>query len=736
MNRLRPARGALKGVAVGAAAGVAAIAAAIAMAGVVLVRDASSLRPPTFSAVRTAWTPSYAYLLARDGEVIEANRVDFRRLRSAWVRLDDISAAMRTTVVQVEDRRFASHHGVDWRALPAAAWQTLRGHGVRGASTITMQLAALVTPVDAGHAGRRGLGDKLRQMRAAWQLERDWSKEEILEAYLNLVSFRGELQGIDAASQTLFGKAPSGLTAAEALLLASMIAMPNATSQRLAARACALETRRAPDVRCDDVERAALSLDQRPSRIVVPSLAPHLARGLLDTPGQRIRTTLDASLQRDVAAILERQLATLAGYNVRDGAAVVLDNATGEVLAYVGSSGTGSSAAAVDGARARRQAGSTLKPFLYGLAFERRYLTPVSVLDDSPLNLETGTGLYVPQNYDRQFAGLVSARTALASSLNIPAVRTLILVGVEAFRDRLQSLGYEAVDQDGAWYGYSLALGSGEVTLLQQANAYRTLANGGLWSPVHVQPGIDAHLSSVAAPAVAGERRVMPESVAYLVTDILSDPAARAQTFGLDSTLETPFWSAVKTGTSKDMRDNWCIGYSRRYTAAVWVGNFEGDSMIDVSGVTGAAPAWHEIMVRLHEGVPSHAPAVPAGLVARDVRFEPAIEPSRRSWFLEGTEVDRVSVLTHDTGRARIASPANGTIIALDPDIPAANQRVVVESRGADAGLAFYLNGQRLGSSERPRAWSPVPGAHELELRSADGRVRDSVRFVVRGGAG
>jgi penicillin-binding protein 1C len=712
------------------------VAAVIVSVGLVVIRDSRSLESPSFAAVRTAWTPSYAYLLARDGEVIEANRVDFHRLRADWIALADISAAMRTTVVQVEDQRFASHAGVDWRAIPAAAWQTLRGHGVRGASTITMQLAALVTAVDEPRPGRRGLAGKWRQVRVARQLERHWSKDQILEAYLNLVSFRGELQGIDAASQTLFGKAPSGLTAAESLLLSSMIAMPNAVSERLAVRACALNEHRGLELHCHDVQRAALALDQRPARIVVPSLAPHLARGLLETPGQRIRTTLSAELQRDVADILQRQLATLGGYNVRDGAAVVLDNATGDVLAYVGSSGIASSAAAVDGARARRQAGSTLKPFLYGLAFERRYLTPVSVLDDSPLNLETGTGLYVPQNYDRQFAGLVTTRTALASSLNIPAVRTLILVGVEAFRDRLQSLGYEAVDQDGAWYGYSLALGSGEVTLMQQANAYRTLANGGTWSPVHVQPVPDTSPSTAGVTGAGGAHRVMSAAVAYLVSDILSDPGARAQAFGLDSALETPFWSAVKTGTSKDMRDNWCIGYSERYTVAVWVGNFEGDSMIDVSGVTGAAPAWHEIMLRLHRGTPSHPPAVPYGVVARDVHFEPAIEPSRRSWFLKGTELDRVLVLTRNTGRARIASPANGTIIALDPDIPVANQRVVVESRGADARLAFYLNGRLLGSSERPREWSPVPGIHTLELRGADGRVRDSVRFVVRGGVG
>jgi penicillin-binding protein 1C len=682
---------------------------------------------PSFAAVRERWTSSYAYLLARDGAVIEANRIDFRGLRSRWVPLAEVSDAMRSAVVGIEDRRFASHGGVDVRALPAALWQTLRGGGTRGASTITMQVAALTMPIDTDR-GRRGVAGKWRQMRAAWQLERRWTKPQILETYLNLVTFRGELQGIDAATQSLFGKAPSGLTTAESLLLAGMIAMPNGAPSRLAARACGLAERRAFEASCDELERLAQSLAQRPSRIVLPSLAPHLARGLLQTPGQRVRTTLVAPLQHDVAAILRRQLTALSGYNVRDGAAVVLDNVSGDVLAYVGSSGSASSAAAVDGARARRQAGSTLKPFLYGLAFERRYLTPVSVLDDSPLNLETGNGLYVPQNYDRQFVGLVSARTALGSSLNIPAVRTLILVGVEPFRDRLRALGYEAIDQDGAWYGYSLALGSGEVTLLQQANAYRTLANGGVWSPLHVALRQADHHD---------ERRVMPEDVAFLISDILSDPAARATTFGFDSPLQTPFWTAVKTGTSKDLRDNWCIGYSERFTVAVWVGNFEGDSMVDVSGVMGAAPAWHEIMGRLHRGgVASHAPAIPAGLVARDVRFEPAIEPPRRSWFLAGTELERVAVLTRGSGPARISSPANGAIIALDPDIPVANQRVVLQSRGADARLAFYLNGRALGSSERPRRWSPVTGRHTLELRDDEGRVRDSVSFVVRGGAG
>ncbi len=318
----------------------------------------------------------------------------------------------------------------------------------------------------------------------------------------------------------------------------------------------------------------------------------------------------------------------------------------------------------------------------------------------------------------------MSVRTALAGSLNIPAVRALMLVGIENFHERLDRLGYDDLHPEAEHYGFSLALGSAEVSLLQQANAYRVLANGGLWSPLRV----------VASPARAPEpRRVMPESAAFLVSDVLSDPAARAASFGLASPLATRVWAAVKTGTSKDMRDNWCIGYSDRYTVAVWVGNFEGDSMRDVSGVTGAAPAWAEIMQWLHEGRASRAPPVPAGVVAADVVFAPAVEPPRRGFFLAGTELTRVEALEKGPARARIASPANGATIVLDPDIPQANQLVILEGHGADASLEFYVDGRRLGTAERARRWRPVPGEHRVELRTRDGRVRDVARFTVRG---
>ena len=703
-----------------------AMARLLAIASLALAASAvASPSTPAFDDVREEWRSSYGVLLDRDGVVLEANRLDFDGLRDHWVTLEDVSPALQSAIVSIEDQRFYQHGGVDWRALAAAAWQMLRGGGRRGASTITMQLAGLVETASTYPAGRRGLGAKWAQMRAAWRIEHRWSKPQILEAYLNRVSVRGELQGIAAASWSIYGKAPSGLTAAESWLLASLIAAPNAVPGRAATRACALASRRAAEVGCDELEALARNTLTRPQSLLPsPSLAPQLARRLLREPGQRVVTTLSAPIQRRARDVLARQLGGLDGRNVRDGAALVVDNASGEVLAYVGSAGQHSSASAVDGVRALRQAGSTLKPFLYGLAFERRYLTPASLLEDSPVNLETTTGLYIPQNYDRRYLGPVSARTALAGSLNIPAVRTLILVGVENFRDRLGQLGYDDLNRDAEYYGYSLALGSAEVSLLQQANAYRVLANGGLRTPLSFVP---------ARPRRETAQRVMPETVAFLISDVLSDPAARASTFGLASPLATRGWTAVKTGTSKDMRDNWCIGYSDRYTVAVWVGNFEGDSMLDVSGVTGAAPAWAEIMQWLHEDRPSHAPRAPAGVVTESIEFVPAVEPARRGWFLAGTELSRVEVLGRGPATARISSPANGTTIALDPDIPAANQLVIVEGRGADASLGLYVDGRRLGSAEHPRRWRPVPGDHRVELRTADGRVRDSAGFTVRG---
>jgi penicillin-binding protein 1C len=432
-------------------------------------------------------------------------------------------------------------------------------------------------------------------------------------------------------------------------------------------------------------------------------------------------------LQRRAREILASHLSGLAGHNARDGAALVVDNVSGAVLAYVGSGGPRSTARAVDGVQALRQAGSTLKPFLYELAIERRYLTAASLLADSPLSLDTANGVYLPQDYDHDFKGLVSVRTALASSLNVPAVRTLVLVGIEPFRNRLQDLGYRDIRHDGEYYGYSLALGSAEVSLWQEAQAYLTLARGGESIPLTLTPE-----HGTPNPA-----RVLPPAAVFIVSDILSDPAARAVTFGLSNHLDTPIWTAVKTGTSEDMRDNWCIGFSHRFTVAVWVGNFEGDSMHEVSGVSGAAPVWHDLMVLLHAQNPPPTAPPPADLWYRPTVFSPAVEPPRSEWYLPGTEpADARMTAVPEAARPGIESPANGMVIALDPDIPPDRQRLLIAVRGARSDLTLKLNDRPLGPAVSKQLWAPKPGAWYLRLEDRQGHLLDQVLFTIRDSPG
>ena len=694
------------------------------LSGLAFWLESRLIHPPSFAEVRSSWVPSEAMLLDRDGVVLQRVRQDRAIRRLDWTPLAGISPALIKAIVLAEDRRFHEHGGVDGLAMLGALAEWPRTGHLRGASTLTMQLAGLLdTRLSNPRSGRR-LIQKLRQMATALALERTWTKEQILEAYLNRSSFRGELQGIAANARGLFGKDPSGLTEAEAILLAALLPAPNAAVARLKARACAITRAGRFSTECPALERLAGEVLAAKHQIPAegPRLAPQLARRLLRQPGERVVSTLDARWQGLARAALEEQLTGLAGRNVRDGAAVIVDNPTGEVLAYVGSGGAGSSAPEVDGAAARRQAGSTLKPFLYGLALERRYLTTASLLDDAPVNLETSTGLYIPQNYDHDFKGRVSVRTALAASLNVPAVRTLILVGVEALRDRLVDLGYTGLSESGEYYGFSLALGSAEVSLLEQVNAYRTLANGGLWSPLRFLPNAGGNTPP---------RRVMSEEAAFLIGDVLSDDASRSVTFGLDSPLSTRYWSAVKTGTSKDMRDNWCIGYGQRFTVGVWVGNFEGDAMREVSGVSGAAPAWAAIMNGLMARETSARPRPPSRLIRTAVRFDPAIEPERDEWFIAGTEIPRV-LASEEHHRAHIESPPDGVIIALDPDIPLNNQKVWFSAHGVKQER-FHLDERDLGAADQALGWLPEPGQHRLTLRRQDdGHILDSISFQVR----
>lgn len=760
----------------------------------------------SFHEVRARFISSETLLLDRHGEPIHRLRTFMSARRGQWVPLAGIPAVLRQALLLSEDRRFYEHGGVDWQAIPAAAWSNLWHGRIRGASTLTMQLAGLLDdrlqPAPGQH---RRWSQKLDQALAARTLEAHWQKDEILEAYLNLVPFRGELIGVDALTRSLFGKAPHGINEQEAALTAALVRAPNAPSHRVSARACDVLRQLRPDADCADLHVLTdFVLSTRRQWASSEGLAPHLTRQLLamagkpddqqadDMPTNRLPSTLDARIQRLAVLHLHQQLRGLQQQQVEDGAVVVLDNRHGEVLAWVGSSGELSRAAEVDGVTARRQPGSALKPFLYAQAIAERRLTAGSLLNDAPTQLPTAHGLYMPRNHDRRYRGWVSARTALASSLNTPAVRTLVMVSPDAFHRQLTRLGM-SLPESGGYYGYSLALGSAEVSLLELANAYRTLANGGWHCPVHLQPATTslasrspsqaltrqqlrqqqphpglAHKASEAAtpvqtptdqdtpPPSSACHRALDAGAAFIVGDILSDRQARAGTFGADSVLNTRFWTAVKTGTSKDMRDNWAIGWSQHYTVAVWVGNAGGQPMHQVSGASGAAPVWRRLMDELHRHTPSKAPSPPKGVSSLPIRFGPTaagagpVEPTRTEWFLAGTAQSRFDLPAsagptpagtkrHPVHRAWITAPAPGTIIALDPDIPPAHQRLSLRARldpassgVSPAGLHWQIDDQRLGSGTS-QGWLPIPGHHRIQLRDGNGQVLDEVRIEVRG---
>ncbi|MCQ9328191.1 penicillin-binding protein 1C [Pelistega suis] len=702
----------------------------------------STITLPSFTEIKQQSAASYIQILARDGTPLERIRANFDQRRLEWTALEQFSSAIQEMVLRSEDKRFYQHSGVDWLALGNALVGQVQGEATRGASTISMQLVGMLVPELQRQQGSRRYAQKIQQMFYAMALEGQWSKQQILEAYLNLVPLRGELVGIPAGAQGFFQKYPEALNMRESALLAAMLRAPNADVDKLVQRSCALIK---PDS-CEYLDRfVSNAVKQRHSQWVdSPTDAPHLARRLisqyrtqyLHIP-ENLPSTIEAPLQRFVQERMHSRLVELFAERVSDAAVVVLDNNSGEVLAYVGSSGQLSTAIDVDHANALRQAGSTLKPFVYAYALDKKRLTAASLLNDDVLSLPVDTGLYIPQNYDRGFKGWVSVRTALASSLNIPAVQALTMLNIEAMRDVLVSLGLP-LNETGEFYGYSLALGSADVTLLSLTNAYRALANGGQYRPVSWLLIQNTDLSVDNQSSASAVKQVLSPESSWIIGDILSDRQARALTFGLDSALSTPFWTAVKTGTSKDMRDNWTVGWSSHYTVGVWVGNSAGESMRHISGVSGAAPIWHDIMQYLHRELPSMQKDKPNEVLAQRIDYEPKVEPSRTEYFLDKTAMKTIRLVGSDVvdSASFISEPTQGTIIALDPDIPKERQLVKFEAKQLNHQVAndvyWVLNGETLGG-QNPLFWPVRVGRYTLSLYHKNGRKLDEIRFQVRG---
>jgi penicillin-binding protein 1C len=532
-------------------------------------------------------------------------------MRGRAATLEEMGPRIVLATLSAEDHDYYAHDGVDGEALlRAAATNVVHGKLVSGGSTITEQLVKLLE--HEGGARPRTLSAKLVEMARAENLEEHQDKHAILEAYLNRLPYGRSLVGPEAAARGYFGVAAKDLSWAEAAFLAVIPRAPTALDpishgeQVMARQRLVLASLRERGFLSDaDFTRAVSETvtAKKPSHVLLaPYLVDALASdGKLASHGTT-RTTVDLTLQGDVEGLVTTHLGSVSTLGATEAAVIVVGNATGDVLAYVGGADYDEpKAGKVDLARARRQPGSTLKPFVYSLAFEHGH-TESEMIADVPTAFPSESGTYSPSNFDGTFEGPISLREALAGSLNVPAIRLAAELPRGAFLDRLHALGF-TLPEDAGHYGLSLVLGSGEVTLRELAQAYATLARGGESLPLR-----ETLPESETGEANLHGERVIEASAAALAADALSDSLARVRGLHGRGPFDIGFPVAAKTGTSSGYRDAWTAGFTHERTVAVWVGNADGSPMRGLAGAAGAGPLFADVMRRAMKDVPARAP--------------------------------------------------------------------------------------------------------------------------------
>ncbi len=732
--------------------------------------------------------PAPTLILDRHGTPLQRDASEGVRIP---VGLDEIAPIAVRATVAAEDRRFWSHPGVDPLALAHALADAATGRAQpRGASTLTQQLArGLYLPATDSPALLR----KAREALLALQLEARHPKDTLIEAYLNHVYYGRGAYGIEAAARLYFGVGARQLDLAQASYLAGLPQLPSvygeASGAARARQRYVLDRLVADGAITAEQASAAAGAPLGFAGESAPALAPHfvtmvgeeLARlrpDLAGRPGLIVETTLDGALQREATRSVRAHLDEIADRNAGNAAVVVLDTASGALLAVVGSADFSEEhAGQVNMALAPRQPGSTLKPLLYGAAFERGY-TAATPLLDVPSSFLTPAGSYQPLNSDLRFHGPTPLRVALASSLNVPAVRTLDRLGVEALIQVASRFGLDGLEASGD-HGLSLTLGSAGVPLLDLTAAYGALAAGGL----RAEPYAIERVRDAATGEPLYERpprrpdRVITAQHAFLLADILSDPLARAPAFGFGSVLETPFPAAVKTGTTTQYRDSWAVGFTPDRAVGVWVGNADGQPMMDLAGLAGAAPIWRAVIEAAVADLPEAGFTPPEAMVSVTVCTPTGLLPGPhcpapvREWFIAGSEpieaetyylsradgsvaIDPpaearpwaaragVRLAAFEDGAAQtgltIVQPAHGAVLFIAPEL--ARQEALLRA-AAPAGaerIEFLVDGVPVGSASGPDArvvWPLSVGVHRLDVVAtlADGGTAvASSRFEVQ----
>ncbi|MEP7166957.1 MAG: transglycosylase domain-containing protein [Candidatus Woesebacteria bacterium] len=592
----------------------------------------------------------------------------YKNENRSLIKLEDLPAVVPMATVAIEDKDFFTHKGVSIPGITRAFRSIITGQGVQGGSTITQQLVktVLLSP-------EKTLVRKIKEVLIALQVERHFSKQEILEMYLNEVSYGGSVYGIQEAANAYFGKPAKDLNLAQAAFLAGLPAAPSLYNPFGSYPERGIERQQEVLRRMfEDGKISALQLEQAKSEklafvkntqeiksphfvmFVREQLAKIYGEEMLSQGGLQITTTLDSKLQDQVQDIVTKEVESLAKLHVGNGAAIVTNPKTGEILSMVGSTNYFDSAkdGQVNVTIRERQPGSSIKPVTYAAAFERGF-TPATIIEDAPVSYDiAGSPSYAPKNYDGRFHGKVTVRTALASSYNIPAVKTEATIGLPAVIEKGRQLGITTWE-DSSRFGLSLTLGGGDVKMIDMASVYGTFANNGITVPLQFIESIKTADGKIlfSNPCIdsslpCGGRRTIDERIAYQLTNILMDNEARTPAFGPRSVLFIPDQQvAVKTGTTNGLRDNWTDGYTSNRVAIVWVGNNDNSQMSRVtSGIVGASPIWNKIISLSLSPNPAHVFPTPEGLQAEQVCRQTGqlacghCSPALTEYFLPGTE--------------------------------------------------------------------------------------------------
>jgi penicillin-binding protein 1C len=743
-------------------------------------------------------------VLDRNGAVLYETRSK-DGTRGTRLSPDALPEGVVNATLAAEDQRFWRHPGIDPIAIGRAALRDARALRIEeGGSTLTQQVAKLLLArlrkQSGGSTESRSVSAKLREAVIALRLEHRLSKRDLLALYLSLAPYGNQIIGVERASHAYFGTSASQLTVAQSAFLAGLPQRPSAFNPHRDWRSALRRHNHVIDRMASlHLVSAQAAAEARAERLTLatdtPSFnAPHFVEMVLADGGParpaRIQTTLDADLQRDVEGIIRSQRPDLDRHGANNVAVVVLDNRSGEWLAWEGSGNyfDGEHGGAINGPLALRQPGSALKPFTYALAFEEGR-SPATVLPDVPSYFATAESgvVYSPRNYDGKYRGPLLIRRALAGSENVPAVAIASDLGVAKVIRFFRSVGLSTFDKTASYYGLGVTLGNAEVRLAELTTAYATLARHGLPLSATAIRQIDDGNGWKPVQRAADPERVMSERAAFWITDILSDPDAREFVFGRGGNLDFPFPVAVKTGTSEGYKDNWTIGYTREVTVGVWVGNFDRSPLRNSSGVTGAGPIFHGVMLAAERRMAGHVDnagvplaAAPANVERREIcalsgmvanawcptkttewlPAETAAVPCSwhhdsedglmtvwpapyRQWAAEhglsGVRLQPDSKdlrakavrLKPDTTESHfsIVNPPAGAVYLIDPTLRSQYQalalRAMADRRAGE--IEWTVDGRRVGAVQADRAfdWPLASGTHRISARDELGRTAE-----------